>query len=166
MWSCSSPGFAPVTINQQYVAFSFTDGPHVFDEMRVWNCNQMNPGGASDTGRGVDEMYVWYSNDAALPGITGAAGAGSPGAGWTLDGGVVSLAEAPGDGTDDGETVDLGDFTARHVLFMIDSNHNGVSGGADVVGLSEVQFFAVPEPGTVALLGLSLLSLAAGRRRR
>lgn len=162
IWSASSNnGFAGVTINEQYVAYSFNDGPHRFGRMRVWNHNQDNPvQGSSDTDRGVQDMWVWYSNNAALPGITGGAGAANPGAGWTLDG-MVTLSQAPGTGDYDGETVILGDFLAQHVLFMIDTNY----GDAAMVGLSEVQFF-VPEPSTAALLAGACLGLVSCLRRR
>ena len=161
IWSAATGGFGAVAINQQYVAYSFNDGPHRFGRMRVWNHNQDNPvQGSSDTDRGVQDMWVWYSNDAALPGITGGAGAADPGAGWTLDG-MATLSEAPGTGDYDGETVILGDFLAQHVLFMIDTNY----GDAAMVGLSEVQFF-VPEPSTAALLAGACLGLVSCLRRR
>jgi hypothetical protein len=161
IWSAATPGFGAVTINQQYVAYSFNDGPHQFGRMRVWNHNQDNPvQGTSDTDRGVQDMWVWYSNDAALPGITGGAGAADPGAGWTLDG-MATLSQAPGTGDYDGETVILGDFVAEHVLFMIDTNY----GDAAMVGLSQVQFF-VPEPSTAALLAGACLGLVSCLRRR
>ena len=137
MWFMAGPLFQSLAINEQYVSFSFADGPHVFPSMRVWNYNELTPGNKSNqTDRGVRDMWVWYSNNPTLPTITGAPGAASPGAGWTLDR-KVTLPQAPGTGTYDGVNVDLGSFTAQHVLLMIDSNH----GDPGYAGLSEVQLF-------------------------
>jgi len=136
MWFMAGPLFQSLAINEQYVSFSFADGPHVFPSMRVWNYNELTPGNKSNqTDRGVRDTWVWYSNNPTLPAITGAPGAASPGAGWTLDR-KVTLPQAPGTGTYNGVNVDLGSFTAQHVLLMIDSNH----GDPSYAGLSEVQF--------------------------
>ena len=130
-------------VSEQFVSFSFSDGPHVFDVMRVWNQNETTPpNGSDETDRGIKEMWVWYSNEEVLPPITGGPTDTDPGQGsglWTLDRNLsLNRAEQPPAGTYDGETVDLGDFTARHVLFMIESNHS--TGGDSYVGLSAVQF--------------------------
>jgi hypothetical protein len=49
----------------------------------------------------------------------------------------------------------------RYVRINVDSNY-----GDDYVGLTEVRFVAVPEPGTLALAGLGIAAAACGRRRR
>ncbi|MEM6260222.1 MAG: PEP-CTERM sorting domain-containing protein [Planctomycetota bacterium] len=54
-----------------------------------------------------------------------------------------------------------GSTNVREVLFVIKSEHGGTN---DLAGLAEVQFEAVPEPGSLALLGLGGLLVA--RRRR
>ena len=38
-------------------------------------------------------------------------------------------------------------------------------GGSDFAGVCEVQFFNIPEPSALALVGLSILGLCARRRR-
>lgn len=137
MWVAAGAGFQGITINEQYVGFSFNDGSHTFQTMRVWNFNEITPPtGMNQTTRGVKDMWIWYADALSLPAIHGGPGATHPGAGWTLDR-KVTLPQAPHTGTYDGVALDLGDFNARHVLFMIDSNY----GDANYVGLSEVQFF-------------------------
>jgi len=72
------------------------------------------------------------------------------------------------------QTLDLGGVVARYVKFDIHSNHNGRDFNdpldddllANFVGLSEVQFFAVPEPSTYLLAAMALAGVAVLRRRR
>ena len=49
----------------------------------------------------------------------------------------------------------------RYVRINVDSNY-----GSNVVGLTEVRFVAVPEPGTLALAGLGIAAAACGLCRR
>jgi hypothetical protein len=75
--------------------------------------------------------------------------------------------------TDFGQVVDLGGVVARYVKFDILSNHNGKifvdpfsdDGFFNFAGLSEVQFFAVPEPSTYLMAVIAAL-VALGLRRR
>ena len=157
MWvSAPNTGAADFT-DQQYLSFSFTDGAHRIDTMRVWNMNEV-------TSRGIRDMWIWYSMDAGLPAITGGAGAANPGPGWTMfngsgEDGRVTLAQAPGRipmedaGKYDGETVDLG-LQASHVVFMIDSNQGLDDGGVEAfLAVSEVQFFTQSASGTTQIPG-------------
>ncbi|MEX0643567.1 MAG: LamG-like jellyroll fold domain-containing protein [Pirellulales bacterium] len=90
----------------------------------------------------------------------------------------LELAVAPeiGDQGDIGEVIDLPSTPIRFIKFDIESNHNGRDyndpmgrdGFGDMVGLSEVQFFGVPEPSSCALVS-SLVVFAgcvAARRKR
>ena len=161
MWFSADSGFGSPPINEQWLSYSFSDGPHSFGEMRLWNQNEITPPtGSIETTRGTKDFYVWYSNDATIPTITGGPRDANPGAGWTLDGDVRTLAQGPADPTYDGEAIDLGDFTANHVLLMIDSNHGGAW-----AGLMQAQFF-VPEPSSVVMLTAGLLGLMVRWRRR
>ena len=54
--------------------------------------------------------------------------------------------------------------TAAYVRMAIISSHG--STGLSTTGLSEVAFEVVPEPGTLALLGLLLVGAGTGRRKR
>jgi len=142
MWFAGTSGFGRVTINEQFLGFSFTEGPQVVESMRIWNMNEITPPtGSNTTARGVRDMWIWYSSDEVIPAISPGAGAFNPGAGWTMfagpgSGDKVTLSQGPAVGSYDGQTVDLG-FDAKHVLFMIDSNY----GDGNYVALSEVQFF-------------------------
>jgi hypothetical protein len=79
-----------------------------------------------------------------------------------------------GDTADIGQVVDLGNVVARYVKFDILSNHNGkifddpLSDDLlqNFAGLSEVQFFAVPEPATyVWALVIGMIALGSRLRR-
>ena len=152
MWVSAPNTGAENFTDQQYISFSFSDGPHQIDTMRVWNMNET-------TSRGIRDMWIWYSMDATLPAITGGPGDSNPGPGWTMfngpgEDGRVTLAEAPGRfpaeeaGEYDGETVVLG-FQANQVLFMIDSNQGLDGGGFEAfLALSEVQFFFFTQLGS------------------
>lgn len=62
-----------------------------------------------------------------------------------------------------GETIGLG-FNARYIGFNLLSNY-----GDNYTGLSEIKFFSgkvVPEPGTLALLGLTFAGLVISRRKK
>ncbi|HEX5175380.1 MAG TPA: PEP-CTERM sorting domain-containing protein, partial [Chthoniobacteraceae bacterium] len=75
------------------------------------------------------------------------------------------FAMAPGDNiTEFAETISFFGATARYVQIAVDANY----GSAEFTGLSEVQFFAVPEPSSSLLIaaGPLVASLFARRRRK
>ncbi len=156
-----------------FIKYSF-DASYDFDWMQVWNQNEITPPtGDRPTGRGIKNAQIWYSDAVDAPG-TGMTAAGEPDdAGW-LGGQAIELSEGPGTGDYTGETVDLDNFTARHVLFEVDSQISaaglpGQSNG-DFAGLSEAQFYSVPEPAsfTMLLAGIPLMFVISvwNQRRR
>jgi hypothetical protein len=87
---------------------------------------------------------------------------------------VQSLAIGPAlSNVDFSETIDMLGTSARYVKLRILSNHNGRDftdplgddGATNFAGLSEVQFFAVPEPASGALLFVSMAAVALSTRR-
>ena len=108
--------------------------------LRVWNYNEYAI-------VGVATMYLEVSSDNVTYVDSGL--------------GLISLTQAPVDNTYDySELVDLGGVSARYVNFDVVTVH-AYPGGA---GMSEVKFYEVPEPATIALLGLGALALIRKRR--
>ena len=62
------------------------------------------------------------------------------------------------------DIIDLGGVTATHVRFFIHNGYTGSSGDV-VIGLNEVRFYEVPEPSSLALLGLGGLMVVRRRRQ-
>jgi hypothetical protein len=119
---------------------------------QIWNYNEILPDREDLLLRGVSSLDISVSDNGVdfTPVIVGQA-----------------LAQAPGDDSVDfSETIPLDGVEARYVKFDNMVGFDGVDNA--FVGLSEVQFYAVPEPSTLLLLGASVLGLlvAAGRRRR
>ena len=108
--------------------------------LKVWNYNEYAP-------CGVATMYLEVSSDNVTYVDSGL--------------GLISLVAAPGDETTVfGELVALGGVSARYVNFdIVTSQAYPVA-----VGMSEVKFYEVPEPATIALLGLGALALIRKRR--
>lgn len=83
--------------------------------------------------------------------------------------GTFAVSDPPDDVPVSAQVFDLTDSSGRYVRFQIDSV---VANALDIAVLSEIAFdvtannHAVPEPGTLALLGLSLAGLAVSRRRK
>lgn len=119
---------------------------YTIDRFRVWNYNEA---AAGNTDRGINRVEVTYGLTAGL--------------GSTLAG-VTNFARADGTNTYTGEEFNISPITARYIKFDGLSNY----GDGGQIGLSEVQFFSVdpiPEPSSVALLGLGAFALLMRRRK-
>ena len=124
-------------------------------EIHLWNYNQNDSG---KTDRGVKTFNVWVSTDGGTGGNNEIDGT------WTQVGSTLTLDEATGAGSYAGQRFDLTDTAAQYVRIDILTNHGTP---LTIVGLSEAHFYAIPEPGTYALLaGLTGLTYVMLRRRR
>ena len=123
--------------------------------MRVWNYNELNL-----SRRSIKTADIKYAVDGQVGDL------GDPNdPGWTLLSADVPFTRA--DELLGYEAVDEFFFgqagaMARYVLIDVKSNF----GDTAHTGLSEVQFFGVPEPGTYVLMGLGALVLVPLLRRR
>ena len=141
---------------ESWIAFDL-GANYVLDSMHVWNTTQY-----VDFGIATLDIYV---STLVSPGDPeGAAGPGGAGD-WTQIGNNVSFAAAgsPNIGFDlETQTgISLPTTAVRHVRFEVDTAINS----NNYVGLAEVQFTAIPEPGSLAF-GLGLGGLLIARRRR
>jgi hypothetical protein len=129
------------------------------ESANIWNYNQFS--GAPYTNRGIKKVDIYVST-LTTPGDPEAGGASD----WTPLFTDKIFAQASGAATDAGFTLDFfGNVLARYVRFEIDSNYSPDPYG-NYVGLSEIQFNAVPEPATMLLLGSGLIGIGAFVRRK
>ncbi len=147
-----------------YIVFDL-GAQHALSSFRVWNYNE----GTSIpvTYRGVKDVEILVSADDVTYNSMG----------------IYTLVESPWtDTVDFSQTVPLIANDVRYVMFDILSNHDGAiyptdgPGGSEggheggigyaMVGLSEIQFSVIPEPGTLALAACGLIALAVVARRR
>ena len=136
------------------------------DRVVVYN---LNNGIADVTGtdRGIERTSIWIHDGPTEPNANNNHLVNNPfdSTGWTLFQADRIFVEAPATPTfSPTETIDLGGVDARFFALQIKDNHSptGIDGFA---GVSELQFFAVPEPSTLALLALGGLAMAHVRRR-
>jgi hypothetical protein len=73
-------------------------------------------------------------------------------------------------GTEAAQVFNLGGVTARYIEIRLDSNYHSSypTNGGDRVGLGQIRFdaLAVPEPGSLTLMGLAVVGLTWGVSRR
>ena len=116
--------------------------------MKVWNYNETLPDRPELLGRGVESADILVAGEdlVFISFISGQA--------FDIGEGV--------DNVDFGQVIDLTGASARYVKFDILGNHGGDN---SFVGLSEVQFFAVPEPSSCLALVFGTAMLSLLRRR-
>lgn len=154
------------TLSDQWIQWDL-GASYVLDSIQVWNYND-----GFRRAAGIRQVDIYVSNDAA-PGDPEAGGT------WTLWAENAIL--DPGTGAAgytgfDLETVvgsSLPGGPIRFVRFEVDSTFRsdaidlggGTGDNANVAGLAQIEFYQVPEPGSLALLGLGGLLIASRRRR-
>jgi hypothetical protein len=119
------------------------------DRMVVWNYNEFIPNGAGLLNRGIKTADILVAGEDGVftPFIVG-----------------QELTIAPGtDDVDFSQAIDLAGTTARYIKLDNLVNYGDVD---NFVGLSEVQFYAVPEPTSIALLAIAFGALGVVRRFR
>lgn len=153
MWLNNGTFTAPNDPNAPGAVITFDLGANYdLDSVTVWNYNETLPNRPELLGRGANSVDIMVANSEG--GVFTALG------NFTFD-------IAPGaEDVDFGQVIDLSGFAAaddaRLVRFNVLSNHGGDN---DFVGLSEVRFDAIPEPGSALLVGLALCALTRRRSR-
>jgi hypothetical protein len=137
------------------------------ENMYLWNGIQIGTGAMKD-------FNLYHSTAPVVPATQGPTGGndaddydfGVPA--WTQVGGTETLSDGGGAGLADGVYA-LGGVTARYVGIEMLNRHNGnTDPTSGRIGFAEVGFTtssAIPEPNSLALLGLGFVALIAARRR-
>lgn len=154
------------TLADQWIQWDL-GASYTLDSIKVWNYND-----SSRYAAGIRQVDIYVSN-AAAPGDPEASGT------WDLWAENAILTPGTGSGGYIGfdlESVVGSSLPAgpiRFVRFEVDSTFRsdaidvggGTGDGANVAGLAQIEFFQVPEPGSLALMGLGGLLVASRRRR-
>lgn len=146
-------------ITAEWIQWDLGDS-YVLDAIHVWNANQ-NP----DFGTRLLDIYV---SNVATPGDPEGAGA----ANWTqLTGSEVTFPEADNTGGYTGFDLEtqLGTTLPTSPIQFVRFELNGSYGSdpdGSYTGIAEIQFFAIPEPASMALLGAGLLLIGTRRSQR
>jgi hypothetical protein len=136
------------------------------DRMDFWNYGDL-----SNSARGVKTADIYLAPGPAEPNANNIdqnpSNPAFDSTGWTLlqndQNFVAGTITNPFGST---QTISFGGTSARFVALNISENHDAGSGAEGFVAISEMQFFAVPEPSTFALLGLAGLAFSLVVRRR
>lgn len=139
-------GANEATVSAQYVDFTFNAAVDLTN-IYIWQYSQANQ---SANGRGVQDFNLWVSTT-------------TDPLDFVQVGSTLTLANSSYDGSEDAQTFDLVASGVRMVRIDIVSDYD-LTDDLNYVGLSEVHFETVPEPGSLALMGLG--AFAAFRRRR
>jgi hypothetical protein len=159
------------TQGRYWAEFAFTSAEDITD-MHIWNYNEdVGPQDGPDTAgmwsmQGMKEITIYHTTIG-----NGIDGFGSDTeSDWTAMG-PITLTRGSGDQHLPVEIVPL-NATAQYVLFLGANNSNnnfmsdfGISSTSEEGALSEVRFEIVPEPTTLALVGLGGLAMFLRRRR-
>ncbi len=137
------------SVNVTTGAVTFDFGATVgLDALALWNSSWMN-GGFSD----VQQFELFSDDDANF-----------------LNGGLASLGVFTAAQTANphpSQTFTFSSASLQYLHMNIQSNYGGsASGFAGIVFRSAPESMGVPEPGTLALLGLGILGMAFSRRRK
>ena len=130
--------------------------PQVYG-MKFWNCNQVSGTTLDLTDRGIKTVKIWGST-------TGVGIPDTDPGHWFLIANDIELTQAPGHASYAGESYYLasqGPVEVSHIVFEDIVTFDPQD---PLVGISEVRFAVVPEPGTLAVLALSGL-VAVVRRK-
>jgi hypothetical protein len=130
------------------------------ENMLVWNYHRVDSDSFSFSGIGVNQVDIYYSTNSA------ANASDFTGLEWSLLGtaGTRTFTEAPETpvAMTYNDDISLTGVTARVIGLDIKSNHGYP---ADFAGLSQLQFYEVPEPATMSLLAIGGIALIRRRRR-
>lgn len=156
------------TLGDQWIQWDL-GASYQLDSIQVWNYND-----SSRYAAGIRQVDIYVSN-AAAPGDPEGAGSGN----WTLWAETAILDPGPGSAGYTGFDLEtavgssLPSSDIRFIRFEVDSTFRsdlinlggGTGDGENVAGLAQIEFYQVPEPSSLALLGLGGLCMIKRRRR-